>query len=133
MDRAERIAFTKSTEKMVLPKDVGKLYQRAEMLGRLPNSLQKWIVRKGAGDNPFIGFVVEPYCSFLSYEIADAAAAEAQLPRTTSSHPQRCSSRLRPDTLASSRRSAFTPQCSGAYASSSISSLRTRGRACCRG
>lgn len=80
MDRADRIAFTKSTEKMVLPKDVGKLYQRAEMLGRLPNSAQKWIVKKGAGDNPFIGFIVEPYCSFLSYEIADTAAAQAQLP-----------------------------------------------------
>ena len=80
MDRADRIAFTKSTEKMVLPKDVGKLYQRAEMLGRLPNAAQKWIVKKGAGDNPFIGFIVEPYCSFLSYEIADTATAQAQLP-----------------------------------------------------
>ena len=81
MDSAERIAFAKSTEKMVLPKDVGKLYQRAEMLSRLPNSAQKWIVKKGAGDDPFIGFVVEPHCSFLAYEVADVAAAETQLPR----------------------------------------------------
>ena len=80
MDAATRIAFTKGTETKVLPKDVGKLYGRAEMLAKLPKNVQQWIVEKGAGDDPYIPFVVEPYCSFLAYEIVDVDAASAQLP-----------------------------------------------------
>ena len=80
MDATTRISFAKDIESKVLPKDVGKLYQRAEMLGKLPKSLQRWVVEKGAGDDPFIPFVVEPYCSFLSYEIVDIDATERQLP-----------------------------------------------------
>ena len=80
MDATTRISFAKDIESKVLPRDVGKLYQRAEMLGKLPKGLQRWVVEKGAGDDPFIPFVVEPYCSFLSYEIVDIDAAERQLP-----------------------------------------------------
>ena len=81
--RTERSAaheFAKRTETMVSPKAVGKLYQRAEMLAKLPVGAQKWIVERAGGDDPYIAFVVEPYCSFLTYEIADTERAGRLLP-----------------------------------------------------
>jgi hypothetical protein len=80
VDRAEFIRFTKSTERLVSPRTVGRLYQRAEMLSRLPVGMQKRIVRRASDDGSFIGFVVEPYSFFLAYEVVDTAAANAQLP-----------------------------------------------------
>jgi hypothetical protein len=71
--------FVELTELKVSPKDVAKLYARAEMLARLPLSLQRWIVGRAGGD-PYMGFVVEPYCLFLAYEIDDLDAARRQLP-----------------------------------------------------
>jgi hypothetical protein len=73
------LRFVELTELKVSPKDVAKLYARAEMLARLPLSLQRWIVGRAGGD-PYMGFVVEPYCLFLAYEIDDPAAAAALLP-----------------------------------------------------
>jgi hypothetical protein len=80
MDTSDAIRFAKSTEKMVSPKTVGKLYQRAEMLAKLPIGVQKWILERAGGDDPYIGFIVEPYCSFLAYEIEDPEKASSQLP-----------------------------------------------------
>ncbi len=80
MDRSEFIRFTKSTEQLVSPRTVGGLYQRAEMLGKLPAGLQRRIVKRAGSDDRFIGFIVEPYSFFLAYEIDDLAAASAQLP-----------------------------------------------------
>ncbi|MEX1280051.1 MAG: hypothetical protein AB1Z55_04965 [Acidimicrobiia bacterium] len=79
IDRAHLRDFITRTESMVSPKDVGKLYQRAEMLAKLPIPLQQWIVDRAGGDAE-IGFVVEPYCFFLAHEIVDEAAATALLP-----------------------------------------------------
>ena len=74
------IRFTKQTEMLVSPKTVGGLYRRAEMLAKLPVPAQKWIVENAPGGEPYIGFVVEPYCSFLTYEITDVEAANKLLP-----------------------------------------------------
>ncbi len=71
--------FVTLTERKVSPKEVAKLYARAEMLAKLPLALQRWIVGRAGGD-PDMGFVVEPYCFFLAYEIDDMAAARALLP-----------------------------------------------------
>jgi len=80
MDTRDLHRFVERTEGMVSPRDVGRLYQRAEMLARLPVAIQKVIVDRASGDDPSIGFVVEPYCFFLTYELADVAAAQRQLP-----------------------------------------------------
>jgi hypothetical protein len=80
MDPSDARHFAKYTEKMVSPRTVGKLYQRAEMLARLPVDVQKWIVDRAGGKDPYIGFIVEPYCSFLAYEIADIEQAKGLLP-----------------------------------------------------
>jgi hypothetical protein len=71
--------FVSHTEQTISPRDVGRLYQRAESLAKLPVPLQKWIVSRAGGDD-YIGFVVEPYAFFLAYEIADEEAANALLP-----------------------------------------------------
>jgi hypothetical protein len=68
-----------NTEQMVSPKAVAALYGRAEMLARMPLSLQRWIVSHARGEE-YMGFVVEPYCFFLAYEIRDEAAASRMLP-----------------------------------------------------
>jgi hypothetical protein len=80
VDRSDLLRFIKSTENSISPKAVGRLYQRAEMLGRLPVSVQKWIVDRAGGDEPHIGFVVEPYSFFLAYPIEDEVAASKLLP-----------------------------------------------------
>ncbi len=80
MDQSELIHFIKNTEKMVLPGRVGSLFQRAEMLAKLPLRWQKFIVELGSKNDPFIGFIVEPYSFFLSYEITDLEKAKSYLP-----------------------------------------------------
>ncbi|MBM7503550.1 hypothetical protein ACFPER_08710 [Agromyces aurantiacus] len=71
--------FIGSTEDSVSPRAVAGLYGRAEMLARLPLRVQRWIVSKARGPE-YMGFVVEPYCTFLAYEIRDEAAASRLLP-----------------------------------------------------
>ncbi|GAA1062343.1 hypothetical protein [Agromyces bracchium] len=71
--------FITHTEGTVSPKGVAALYGRAEMLARLPLGLQRRIVAHARGDE-YMGFVVEPYCTFLAYEIRDEAAASRLLP-----------------------------------------------------
>lgn len=80
MLKSDLIQFIKNTEKMISPKDVGMLYQRAEMLRKLPIRLQQFIIEKGAGDNPYISFIVEPYSFFLAYEVTKVDEANKQLP-----------------------------------------------------
>ncbi len=80
MSESEVARFAKHTEMLVSPRTVGGLYKRAEMLARLPVAAQKWIVANAPGADPYIGFVVEPYCSFLAYEITDIDAAARLLP-----------------------------------------------------
>jgi hypothetical protein len=71
--------FVTTTESKISPQAVAKLYARAEMLAKLPLAVQRWIVDHAGGD-PNMGFVVDPYCLFLAYEIEDLAAAEVLLP-----------------------------------------------------
>ena len=80
MDKPDLIRHIKRTEALVSPKTVGGLYSRAEMLGKLPVGIQKWVVNRAGSNDSYIGFVVEPYSFFLSYEITDEAAARVQLP-----------------------------------------------------
>ena len=70
--------FVLHTERKISPKAVAKLYARAEMLAKLPRSVQRWIVTHAGGD-PYMGFVVEPYCLFLAYEIDDPAEASRRI------------------------------------------------------
>jgi len=77
--RSELRRFIGNAEDSISPKGVAALYGRAEMLARLPLRVQRWIVSKARGPE-YMGFVVEPYCTFLAYEIRDEAAASRLLP-----------------------------------------------------
>ncbi|WP_353826668.1 hypothetical protein [Agromyces sp. SYSU T0242] len=71
--------FVAHTESTISPRSVAALYGRAEMLARMPQSLQRWIVSHARAEE-YMGFVVDPYCLFLAYEIRDEAAASRLLP-----------------------------------------------------
>lgn len=79
MEPTELRRFIVHTESTVSPKAVGALHGRAEMLARMPMKLQQWIVAHARGER-YMGFIVEPYCLFLAYEIRDEQKAEALLP-----------------------------------------------------
>jgi hypothetical protein len=72
--------YIKVTEKMVVPAKVASVTQGSGMLRRLPLRLQRYIVNRGARDNPYMSFVVEPYSVVLSFEVANTQAAERLLP-----------------------------------------------------
>ncbi len=72
--------YIKNTEKMVVPERVAMTTMGGAFLRKLPLSLQRYIVNKGARTNPYMSFVVEPYAVFLAFEIADTEAAEKLLP-----------------------------------------------------
>lgn len=72
--------YIKKTESMIDPEKVGQISQFSSLLGRLPLSWQKGIAKNGAKTNPYMGFVVEPYSFFLSYEITDVKKAQELLP-----------------------------------------------------
>lgn len=72
--------FIKTTEKMVVPAMVASTTQGSALLRKLPLRLQRYIVERGARSNPYMSFVVEPYCVFLSFEVVDAKEAERLLP-----------------------------------------------------
>lgn len=80
MTRQELINYIKTTERMISPEQVAKVNQFSSLLGKLPLKWQKGIAAKGAVKNPYMGFVVEPYSYFLSYEIKDMEWAERMMP-----------------------------------------------------
>jgi hypothetical protein len=79
--------YIKTTEKMVVPAKVASTTQGSAILRKLPLRLQRYIVNRGARTNPYMSFVVEPYCIFLAFEIADTEAAQRLLPPNYSLFP----------------------------------------------
>jgi hypothetical protein len=80
METSKRLNFIKITEKLVTPKKIATVFQGAEMLRKLPRSLQKMIMEKGAKTDPYISFIVEPYSFFLAYEVLDEEKLAGMLP-----------------------------------------------------
>jgi hypothetical protein len=79
IEPSELRAFIAHTEGKIAPKSVAALYSRAEMLSRLPLRVQRWIVAHAGGER-YMGFVVDPYAFFLTYELTDMDAAARHLP-----------------------------------------------------
>lgn len=80
MKKNELIQYIKNTEQMVLPEKVASIMQFSTSLRKLPVKVQKWISAKSSKKNTHMGFIVEPYSFFLSYEITDLEAAQKFLP-----------------------------------------------------
>jgi len=72
--------YIKASEDMILPERVAQINQFSSFLGKLPLTWQKGIAAKGAKKNPWMGFIVEPYSFFLSFEITDREAAQKLIP-----------------------------------------------------
>lgn len=74
------LEYAKGVERLVDPMAVGKTHYLQTRLKKLPVWIQKKIVTnatKNAGQMPF---VVEPYCTFLFYEIPDPLKVQKFMP-----------------------------------------------------
>jgi hypothetical protein len=87
MNPNELRRFIKVTEKMVIPEKVATVTQGSSMLRKLPLRLQRYIVDRGARTNPYMSFIVEPYATFLSFEIKNSSDIEQLLPPNYSLYP----------------------------------------------
>jgi len=69
MDQHVFRKYVKNVEQRIEPKNVSAAFQGAEMLRKLPFFIQKLIMKSVTKKDPYMGFVVEPWSLFLSYEI----------------------------------------------------------------
>ena len=72
--------YIKNTEKRVVPADVAAVTQGSSFLRKLPLRLQQYIADRGSRSNPYMSFIVEPYATFLAFEILDTEAVGQLLP-----------------------------------------------------
>lgn len=72
--------YAKGVERLVDPMMVGKVHYLQTKLKRLPIWLQKKIITGAAKKASKMPFVVEPYCTFLFYEIEEPEKIQKYLP-----------------------------------------------------
>ena len=65
---------------MIDPINIGTTHFLQTYSKILPKSLQYKIIKKSSEQNPYMGFVVEPYSMFLCYELRDLDWAQSLLP-----------------------------------------------------
>ena len=71
--------YAKNVEKLVDPMEVGKVLYLQTKMKYLPIWAQRKIVTKASEKASKMPFVVEPYCTFLFYEIKDPAKIQKYL------------------------------------------------------
>lgn len=74
------LEFSKGVERLVDPMMVGKTHHMQTKLKMLPRWLQRKIVTSATKKADKMPFVVEPYCTFLFYEIPDPKKVEKFMP-----------------------------------------------------
>ncbi|MBQ2672572.1 hypothetical protein IJG01_01190 [Candidatus Saccharibacteria bacterium] len=72
--------YAKNVEKLVDPMAVGKVHYLQTKMKHLPIWAQRKIVTKASEKASKMPFVVEPYCTFLFYEIKEPAKIQKYLP-----------------------------------------------------
>lgn len=72
--------YAKGVEKLVDPMEVGKVTYMQTKLRKLPVCLQRKIVASATKKADKMPFVVEPYCSFMFYEITEPEKMQPFLP-----------------------------------------------------
>lgn len=75
-----KFQFIKKVEQMITPKDTATLQVMAPLSKLIPKRFQNAVMNYSAQKNPYMGFVVEPYSTFLCYEILDLKWAESLIP-----------------------------------------------------
>jgi hypothetical protein len=78
--REESRNYIIKSESLARPRDITAISFLGDFNKYFPKKVQEAMARKGSGKVPYMGFIVEPYCFFLSYRIRDRAAAQAMLP-----------------------------------------------------
>ncbi len=73
-------SFISGVEKLINPITVGTLHFLQSYNQMLPVSIQNTIVEKASEKNPYMGFVVEPYGTFVFQKIIDLDYFKAQIP-----------------------------------------------------
>ena len=76
----QKYAFIKKVEQMINPKDIATLQMLAPLSKMIPKRFQNKVLTDSAKDNPYMGFVVEPYSIFLCYELIDLDWAKKLIP-----------------------------------------------------
>ncbi len=74
------LEYAKGVEELVDPMMVGKSHYMQTKLSKMPIWLQKKIVTSAAKKADKMPFVVEPYCTFLFYEIPEPMRVEKFMP-----------------------------------------------------
>lgn len=72
--------FIKKIESMVKPIDTATLQLVAPLIKHVPSIVQNKLIEKSAANNPYMAFIVDPYSTFLFYEIVDFDMAKHMLP-----------------------------------------------------
>jgi len=80
MNKDEYSQFVKKTESLVRPEDITTISFLGDFNKYLPRNTQHKIMEKGSKKVPYMGFIVDPYCLFLAYEIKDTERAQSMLP-----------------------------------------------------
>lgn len=80
MSKVSYREFVKKSESLVKPEDSTAISFLGDFNKYLPKDMQRKIMEKGSRKIPYMGFIVDPYCFFLSFPIKDVRAAEAMLP-----------------------------------------------------
>ena len=74
------LEYAKGVERLVDPMEVGKVTYMQTKLRRLPVWVQRKIVSSATKKADKMPFVVEPYCSFMFYEITEPEKMQRFLP-----------------------------------------------------
>jgi hypothetical protein len=80
MNKDENRRFIRKSESLVKPQDITTISFLGDFNKFLPKKTQHNIMLKGSRKIPYMGFIIDPYCFFLSYRISNTSAAQAMLP-----------------------------------------------------
>ena len=81
------LEYAKGVEKLVNPMEVGKVHYMQTKMNHLPVFLQRKIITSASKKASKMPFVVEPYCSFLFYEITEPERMQKFLPEEVTTVP----------------------------------------------
>lgn len=76
----DKISFIKKIEKLTNPKDIALLQTISPLSKFIPKKIQNKLFLKSSSKTPYMGFVVEPYSTFICYKIKDLDYAKQLLP-----------------------------------------------------
>ena len=74
------LEYAEGTEKLIDPMKVGTVHHLQKKMRKLPVWIQRKIIIAASKKASKMGFIVEPYCFFLFYEIPDPVAVQFHLP-----------------------------------------------------